>query len=473
MRRNMFISLFLLIFAVLFNPWTVGVLSRGAGTDVGARIFIWTVQGVILVVAAYIFVHRKEIRPRHYFFSFLLLLLIGIFFALVDILLGFAGYPSLPALRYVAHPPSFRELRKSINEYEYEFATNSMGLRYAEISLDKESPEEKRIFVMGDSYVEGQGVHYEEMFTSLLESDEDWPVKPVRFINGGLSGTAPARQMQLLFHVGFKYNIDGVIMCIYPNDVSGTTDSPGFEPAIKQVTSPDGFAAVVHFFYPRIYSLVMTVIHDPPKFQSLTGKRDVVKVATREARKRGISQKEIDEWKDRIPRELLDPANRFEFNGSALTMGLFARDHWRTCLDMDTEGANQRWLNLKKCIEFVYDQCRTRGIAFSVVFIPTAYQFVEEFHDIPRPMVRSGVRMEKKWLTETSALQVKLADWANLADVPYLDLTEEFRGKYSEYGEKIVYPLDAHWTTIGHRIAADAIKDWLDKEDFLQSASGE
>lgn len=471
MRRNMLISLFLLIFAVLFNQCTVEVLSRGAVTGVGARIFIWTVQGVILVVAAYIVVHRKEIRPMHYLFSFFLLLLIGIFFVLVDILLGFAGYPSLPALRHVAHPPSLRELRKSINEYEYEFATNSMGLRYAEISLDKESPEEKRIFVMGDSYVEGQGVHYEEMFTSLLESDYDWPVKPVRFINGGLGGTAPARQMQLLFLVGFKYNIDGVIMCIYPNDVTGTTDSADFEPAIKQVTSPDGLAAVIHFFYPRIYSLLMTVIHDPPKFQSLPDKRDIVKVATQEALKRGISQKEVDDWKARVPKDLLDAADKYQFNGSALTCGLFMPEFLTTCLDIDTDSAKQRWFNLKKCLQFVNDECKARGIAVALVYIPTAYQYNADFHENLTPLVQSGVKLKKNWLTEVSVLEQKLADWANTAKVPFLDITDDFRKRYGEFDENINYPLDTHWTAIGHRIAADAVEEWLGKENFLQLGS--
>jgi hypothetical protein len=460
----MLISLFLMVSAVALSSWTLGPTPV---SEIATRGFLLIVQALLLMSGICVFAHRRRAGLYSYLFAGLVVLVNALLLLLADLVLGWAGFPSLPPLLDVAHPPHFREVRRSFNEYEYQFVSNSQGLRYKEIGLQKESGDEKRIFVLGDSYVEGFGVDYEDMFTSLLESYFGCQSQAIRFINGGLSGTALPQQMQLLFHVGFKYNIDGVVLCVYPNDVTGTPDSIEFAPQIRRISRPDGLAAVGHFFYPRIYSLVMKLIHNPPQLRRVVRTRDIVEAATREALKRGIPQEEIDAWKKRIPNDLLESANRFEFNGSSLTCGLFAPDMWTKCLDMNSESARQSWLNLKKCIQFVHDECNRRRIGFAIVFVPTAYQYVADFYEVPTPMVQSGVFTDKKWLTETSALQRELGLWADSAGVPYLDLTAEFRQAYCEYGQSIVYPLDSHWTPIGHKIAAEAIKRWLEAEDFL------
>jgi hypothetical protein len=466
-RLNAVLGILLLIFAMILSPWTFFALISGAKKGLAAKVFLGVIQLGLIFAAAYILLERRKIRPINYVYVGALLIINACFLIVVDIALALAGFPSVPPLQKIAYPPFFKEVRKSFNEYDYEFSANSQGLRYKEISLAKETPEDKRVLFLGDSYVEGRGVDYDDIFTTVLESYYTSAGQRVSFINGGLSGTAPFRQMQVLFHIGLKYNIDGVVLCIFPNDVIGTPANADFEPRILQTAEPDGLAGAIHFFVPRLYSLVASIAENPPSLQS-TRKRDVVKIATREARKRGIPEREIEDWKSRIPRDLLEAANRFEFNGSILTWGLFDPDVWSTCLDIDSDIAKLRWQNLKKCIQFIYDECHKRGIRFALVYIPTGEQYVKEFHEVPRPMAICGVKVEERWLTETSALQEELARWAESAGVPYLDLTEEFRTKYAEHGEKIVYPLDTHWTAVGHRIAADAIRAWLDEEDFLR-----
>ncbi len=316
--------------------------------------------------------------------------------------------------------------------------------------------------------MEGQGVSYTQVFTSILESRFCSSERTLRFINGGLRGTALPQQMQLLFHVGLKYDIDVVIVCVFGNDVGGTAESPDFKPAIKRIQQPDGLAAAGHFIYPRLYTLAMSIKHDPPDWQYMAKRRDIVKIARREALKRGISQKEIDDWEQRIPQDLLEAANRFEFNGGLLTFGLLGPDGWSMSLDIDTDSAKRRLSNLKKCLQFVKDQCQTRAIDVALIYIPTPLQYNADFHEPSSPLVRCGANVKKSWLTGTSVLQQNLADWAKATDVPYLDLTRKFRKTQSEFDENVNYPLDGHWTALGHRIAADAIAEWLAKERLLQ-----
>lgn len=467
-RLNLLVSLLLFGFGILFNQWTVGMLLwKKPVTSPAMRSFVWLVQAAALLTAACLFARRRKIPLKHYLFVFVILVLLFALTILVDIVLGTAGFASLPQLK-VANPPSYREIRKSIGEYEYEFVTNSQGLRYDEISLKKESSREQRILVIGDSYVEGQGVSYKHVFTSILESRFCSPERTVRFINGGLRGTALPQQMQLLFHIGLKYDIDVVIVCVFGNDIGGTTESPDFEPAIKRIQQPDGLAAAVHFIYPRLYTLAMSIKHDPPDWQYMAKRRDIVKIARREALKRGISQKEIDDWEQRIPQDLLEAANRFEFNGSLLTFGLLGPDGWSMSLDIDTDSARRRLSNLKKCLQFVKDQCQTKAIDVALIYIPAPFQYNADFQEPSFPLVQCGANLRESWLTGTSVLQQNLADWAEAADVPYLDLTRKFRKTQSEFDENVNYPLDGHWTALGHRIAADAIAEWLAKERLLQ-----
>jgi len=50
-----------------------------------------------------------------------------------------------------------------------------------------------------------------------------------------------------------------------------------------------------------------------------------------EARNHGISETQINEWKETLPGELVDAVNRGEFNGYILSRGLLRPDHWVAC----------------------------------------------------------------------------------------------------------------------------------------------
>jgi hypothetical protein len=92
--------------------------------------------------------------------STVLVLVIG------ESLLGLMGFPSEHQPK-LAHPPNYSEVRENI-EFRYNFKTNHLGLRDDEIGVQK-SANEYRVYVAGDSFVEGFGVDKEVRFTDLLE----------------------------------------------------------------------------------------------------------------------------------------------------------------------------------------------------------------------------------------------------------------------------------------------------------------
>lgn len=384
----------------------------------------------------------------------------------VDFLLGLIGVSGDLAQLYT-HPPNYTQYRRSISGFAYEFKTNSQGLRYKEIPLDKQSPDEKRILVVGDSFTEGWGVNQEEMFSSLLEARYNYPARGVYFINVGLAGAGPLEYMRMLFNVGVRYNIDGVLICLYANDIFETTEK-NLAPGIRDEVKQNGSRPLLYRFYPRVYILLERYKQGRTKFQQMAGqRRDIIRVASRTARKRGVPEEVIQKWITGVPAELVDAANRGEFNASVLTIGLLKRDYFSASLDIDTTSAIKKWQNMKCILNLIVNECRSRGIKVGLIFIPCPFQYNHDFYEETNIWIRTGTNVRKNWLTGTTKFERYLEEFSKDTDVPYLDLTDEFRRAQNRYKGNINYLLDGHWTPLGHRIAADAIAKWLDEIKFL------
>jgi hypothetical protein len=111
--------------------------------------------------------------------------------------------------------PGTKGIYKSVNG-EVLIEINSLGLRDEDFPLEK--PEgEKRILVLGDSFVEALQVPLEQTFLKLLE-DMFLPDK-VRVINGGHSGYGQAEQLLFWRYKGSQLAPDLVILFFYANDI--------------------------------------------------------------------------------------------------------------------------------------------------------------------------------------------------------------------------------------------------------------
>lgn len=102
--------------------------------------------------------------------------------------------------------------------YTFPVHTNSYGLRYKEIRQKNEN--EFRILVLGDSYVYGQGISNERLFTSLLEErlNASKSATAVSVINAGVRAYSINQEVAFLEHVGVTFEPDLVVLCFYIND---------------------------------------------------------------------------------------------------------------------------------------------------------------------------------------------------------------------------------------------------------------
>jgi len=371
-----------------------------------------------------------------------------------DRLLIFVGLPSEKPKIY-AHPPNFTQERSSI-DFRYTFKTNSQGLRYKEIPLAK--PDNTvRVLVVGDSFVEGYGVELKDTFSWLLEEEFTSDTRRVNFINGGLSGTGPLQYARLFLHVGLRYEPDALLICIYGNDVTNTRENANPEQIYK---SRRRYRRLKHLLWPRIYTQL-----------SLARKRryaDFVEAVSSKARSRGISEEEIQKWRERIPPELIDAVKKGQFLGAMLSYGLLKPKYWVESIDIEGKRAERKWSAMVTILEKMLSITQERGIWVGMVYIPARFQY-DPAKENPEIWRLGGTEIRNEWLSGESEIQRRLESWARTADIPFLDLTPTLK-EAIKADDKLNFRIDSHWSPRGHRVAALSIAEWLSKTcDLLPS----
>lgn len=372
--------------------------------------------------------------------------------------LGLLGFPE-DWLGKVSNPPDYHEQRRNI-EFGYDFRTNSRGLRERELSLAK-APGLVRLWVAGDSFTEGVGVTGPETFVRRLETDLRSRGQAVEAINGGLNGAGPREYGRLFLEVGTAYHPDGLVLCIYANDVSDTSPQAA-EGELDGRTAPRrGMRAALHRVWPHVYALLLQ-LHYERLERANTRPPDLVEAVSRRAREQGVPPERIEQWKARLPPELVAAANEGRFNGYLLSHGLLRPQWWRDALDLDTPEAEARFRAMCGLLSSVVRRSRARGIAAAAVFAPSQLQYDASLYQPEAENLyrRVGVEVRPEWASETTALQRRLGLWAEKEGLPFLDLTPAFRQAVGR--APLTWRLDEHWTSEGHRVAACAIAAWLE-----------
>lgn len=103
---------------------------------------------------------------------------------------------------------------QTINGRTVALTTNNLGLRRPD-DLGPKAAGERRVLVLGDSMVFGQGVEDGETFCAELESLLSAPGRPVRVGNGGMTGASVADQLPMLRRQLAEFEPDLVLSCIF------------------------------------------------------------------------------------------------------------------------------------------------------------------------------------------------------------------------------------------------------------------
>jgi len=475
---------------VLFNPWVVGWLF---GSEGGIESITFLV-GIIAIMALLIGFGLLCLRASHLRLTGVLvnLFMAGLMTLLMifgfDYALRFVG-STAETLPQVAHPPNANYPVNNL-EFDYTFTTNSQGIRYAEIPLEKPN-DTVRVVVVGDSYTEGAGVELEETFLLQSEALLSTPERKVELINCGLSGTPTLNHALILFHVCMQYDPDAVLLAFHTNDI--TESAPGTTSAAidfgreKRV----GVPGVLYALWPRLTVLgekavsgwqnravdvaptesseedevldlfirednqMMSAAASVPKEES-----DLVKQVTAEAQRRGyISKEEIAAWVESLPNDLVVASDQRLFNGYIMASGLLNPTYWSDSLNIDTADAEAKYLSVVTVLTEMRDRLARAEVPFGIVFLPSPIQFDERYGGV---WAQTGSTVDPAWTESPTELERRMAELTDELGVPYLDLSSNYRALIQADRETVwSYPLDGHLTAEGHRVAAEWVSEWL------------
>lgn len=172
---------------------------------------------------------RREPPPTHaaprltwrkkLLFSLVVFLLgLGLVEIVIRVVVGQPLAERLPMTIVRAHRTRGWEMVPHADHYTYEHLVkvNGLGLRGPEVPKTK-APGERRVLVLGDSMVYGQGVADDETVPAQLERALGRPGTTV--INGGLRAYSTAQELALLQELGERIRPDLVVLCWFWNDL--------------------------------------------------------------------------------------------------------------------------------------------------------------------------------------------------------------------------------------------------------------
>ncbi len=285
-------------------------------------------------------------------------------------------------------------------EYSTTVQHDSWGFRGAEISRQK--PRDRyRILVLGDSFTYGMGVGDQETFCARLEKLDP----RLQVINAGVIGYDTGQELLLLRDQGLSFSPDLVLVAFFWNDV---TD------AFKRRIPPFGVADGQLRFPPERHP------GDPPLMQ----------------------------WPS-SHRQLLRYSYTYRFLSDRI---LFLRWRLRVLLGLPVDEADllrpdevePAWQLERALLRELAQTVQQSGAQLLVVVLPEGLQV--------QPDIKVQMLPQRDY-----AVQERMRDVGRELGIPVFDLLPGMRRAYDRAHVPLFYLRDRHFTSAGHRVAAELI----------------
>ncbi len=336
---------------------------------------------------------------------------------------------------------------------------NPKGLRDEEHSYEP-APGVFRIVLLGDSFMQGTSVDYQDSLPFLIE--QSLADKRVQVINCGVAGYSLVQELLFLKTEGAKYHPDLVLLAMYAeNDVADST--------LCTARPEDGETKTVRPYARREADgrLVFTEV-------------DVERL-----------QKELErEHKTYTPFELLLRSMRRSMTSRAckLAIGLFRQkleeknynpNLWlgvhakvfdpALCPEVSwsSEEYKRRWEEAWRVTERTLEEIKavaeSSGALLAVFSVPSKLQVERRYLDTVK---RRFPGMEFDLLQAERRTQAV----CSCLGIPFLGLVQSFRDAAAD-GQHLFYQIDdAHWNAAGHRLAAQETAQWLRDQGLVRDA---
>jgi lysophospholipase L1-like esterase len=301
-------------------------------------------------------------------------------------------------------------------EYTTAVEITSQGLR-DDREYGPKAAGERRVLILGDSFVMGVGVEIEETFVEQIEASlgAGAPVAPVRIVNTGVAGYSTRQELAFLESYGQQFAADAVLLGFFVgNDLAenaGTAlqvdDGYLVDAAEPEGMLPGGLRRFLGV-HSQLYHLLWPL----------------------QRRMRGYGHETSE-----AAHYVAEPYVTDDGQAAAL------------------------WQPTREALESLIGACRKAGLPLAVLLIPDYAQVVPSAW--ARLMAAAG---PEKGRYEADAPNRRLVQFLESENVPVLDLLPAFRAEPDPKG--LYLSLDRHWTVRGHEVASRAaapfISRWLE-----------
>ena len=289
--------------------------------------------------------------------------------------------------------------------YGHGLRANSLG--FADEEWTQPKPKGRvRIAALGDSFSVGTAVAYEDNYLTLLERELG-----VEVCNFGVCGTGPREYCQLLASLVWDYEPDLVLVPIFVgNDIT------------EWIASPQLFR-----------------FHPDALYTQLLARRGVRLV--REWWRGGSLGLAAGDFR-MGPGPQLSEKTYLELIAGRMVV----------CRTPPTAEDQLRWTRVEAWLHRLIRDCRHRQVPVAFLLIPDEFQVHAQLRDKAMPL-----RGWKDADLDLLLPQKRLAAFCHDCQVPCLDLYPAL----TAFGPAAYLPNDGHFSTAGHRLAAQEVGRWL------------
>jgi hypothetical protein len=321
--------------------------------------------------------------------------------------------------------------------------TNSQGFQDRERTIERTSSA-PRVLTVGDSFVMGVGVTYDESFTTLLEKALQAGSPGAEVINFGVTGYQPGDYLSLLKWHGVQYRPDLVLLAFYVgNDLAPPIQSDMIVAGQRYKVHINGNWVHDHLSWDHWYlfhNLNYIYRVGTVWIQHLMGRPE-------------------HGFLDITPGRTQSGGRKDSFPGWSRSYLRVIQSTGDQYLTEDTPLFKDCWIHTQAMLEEINELLRARRIPWILVLLPAEEQVDSELQRVYMKTARlppERLDFEKP--------QRLLHAWGKANGVPIFDLTTPFRSEVAH--TRLYITNDTHWNDTGHALAAASIlpglKQYLD-----------
>lgn len=260
-RLYTFLGLFLLICALISLLAEIFAFKQAEGLSEDLppfmRIQLQVVSSIFfatLALAGLVIMRRQQAAFINLTLSLLTILL---FCGLGELILRLSYFQDPQKNKTIWIPPALKERDLEITRQHYERADkHPYGFNDAVRSISKPA-RKKRIAILGDSFVWGEGLPYDQSWNHLLEKNITEKYPQIEVLSWGKRGWDTLHEFQFFEMEGIKNQIDCLIIGFVDND-------PDWANITQKNFIWQGalFLRPIHSFFPNLVDFVVTYLNN-------------------------------------------------------------------------------------------------------------------------------------------------------------------------------------------------------------------